>query len=179
MSIVKLNSHTLPDQIRHLFHTPQSLSDFCSYYLTDSRAYHAFASLQNNRVESVISMCQSYEDPCWFITGCYNVFGNPYNVADTRDLISGAILYNEQQQLYKFFVTLPTNQETRRPTETLPVPVNYDYFDEMVVPKQGKVFFNKYWFALFNRTLPTEDVLVRCYYLKQEYRGLPMIGGST
>ena len=46
----------------------------------------------------------------------------------------------------------------------------YDYFDEFHVKEKHYPIFNLPWQILYNRTLVPVDSIVRCTFLKQQYR---------
>jgi hypothetical protein len=54
----------------------------------------------------------------------------------------------------------------------------YGYFDECIVPARCKSYYTNHWELLYHRLLLPEDSIVRCSYLKQEYRTQLPVGGN-
>ena len=46
----------------------------------------------------------------------------------------------------------------------------YDYFDEYVISPKQKTFYSDHWEILYGRRLLLVNTIVRCTFLKKEYR---------
>jgi len=54
----------------------------------------------------------------------------------------------------------------------------YHYVDEYLVPAKYKTYYSRDWELLFKRSLLPSDTIVRCSFLKQEFRTVLPIGGN-
>jgi hypothetical protein len=137
---------------------------FHNNYLGQLKNWHSFA---DDQVSTAIVFYQSEDEASWYIT---DTFGS----GDMQSLISEAIEFNQKYNLFKFYLTIPVDTAESFSLNNH----EYDYFDEMIVQKKTRCHFSTIWQLLYHRTLPTNDTLVRCYYLKREYRKTINIGGS-
>ena len=149
---------------------------FCSTYLSDLNNYHAYGYLEDGVVKALISFYESVDEPAWFLT-IYRSSGNKRLLQDVLDAV---IEHNENNGRLKFYSLSHTNH-TRLLRRFLWSKYNderYGYFDEFMVPAKNKCFYINPWELLYKRFLVPEDSIVRCNYLKQEYRTTLPIGGS-
>lgn len=150
---------------------------FCSTYLGDLNNFHAFGYVgEDGNVNALISFYESYDEPAWFLT-IYRSSGNNHLLQDVLDAV---IEYNENNGRLKFY-SLSHKSHTRLMRRFLWSKYNnerYGYFDEFIVPAKHKCFYVNHWELLFKRFLVPEDSIVRCTYLKQEYRITLPIGGN-
>jgi hypothetical protein len=150
---------------------------FCSTYLKDLKTFHAFGNInEEGQVTAFATFYESQEEPSWYCT-LYRSDGDNNTL---KALLDKCIEYNETNGRLKFF-TLVNKKHARLLRKFTYSDYNndrYGYFDEMIIPKQTKCFFAKYWEVLFKRTLLPADTVIRCSFLKQEYRTTLPIGGN-
>lgn len=198
MTVVKLDS-SHKDSVRGLFETKkymgvdindtsfnrngdgdrfnQVLYDiFCSNYLSDLNNFHAYGYLEDGHVKALISFYESNEEPSWF----YTLYRSSGNNNLLRDVLDEVIKHNEERGRLKFY-TLTASTHTkllRRFHWSKYNNERYGYFDEFLVPAKNKCLYVNPWELLFKRFLVPEDSIVRCNFLKQEYRTTLPIGGN-
>ncbi len=196
MSVIKLSSkHT--EQVKPIFEHDKymgvSVNDsafemketkfntltydiFCANYLSDLNNFHAYGYLEDGIVKALISFYESVDEPAWYYT-LYRSMGNNNLL---RDVLDEVIKYNESNGRLKFY-TLTHSRHTkllRRFHWSKYNNERYGYFDEFIVPIKNKCFYINSWELLYKRLLLPEDSIVRCNYLKQEYRTTLPIGGN-
>ena len=150
---------------------------FCSTYLSDLNNFHAFGYIgEDGNVNALISFYESVEEPAWFLT-VYRSSGDKHLLQDVLDAV---IEYNENNGRLKFYsLTHATHTKLlRRFLWSKYNDERYGYFDEFMVPAKHKCFYVNPWELLYKRFLVPEDSIVRCTYLKQEYRTTLPIGGN-
>jgi hypothetical protein len=149
---------------------------FCSNYLNDLKSFHAYGYLEGDEVKALISFYESPEEPSWFYT-IYRSSGNNHLL---RDVLDEVIKHNEERGRLKFY-TLTSSTHTRLLRRFHWSKYNderYGYFDEFLVPAKHKCFYINPWELLYKRFLIPKDSIVRCNFLKQEYRTTLPIGGN-
>jgi hypothetical protein len=149
---------------------------FCANYLSDLNNYHAFGYIEDGIVKALISFYESVEEPSWYYT-LYRSIGDNNLL---REVLDAVIKYNEGNGRLKFY-TLTHSRHTkllRRFHWSKYNNERYGYFDEYTVPSKNKCFYINAWELLYKRLLLPEDSIVRCNYLKQEYRTEVPIGGN-
>ena len=149
---------------------------FCSNYLNDLKSFHAYGYLEAGEVKALISFYESPEEPSWFYT-IYRSSGNNHLL---RDVLDEVIKHNEERGRLKFY-TLTSSTHTRLLRRFHWSKYNderYGYFDEFLVPAKHKCFYINPWELLYKRFLIPKDSIVRCNFLKQEYRTTLPIGGD-
>ena len=149
---------------------------FCSNYLSDLNNFHAYGYLEDGKVKALISFYESNEEPSWF----YTIYRSSGNNNMLRDVLDEVIKHNEERGRLKFY-TLTTSKHTkllRRFHWSKYNNERYGYFDEFLVPAKNKCLYINPWELLFKRFLIPEDSIVRCNFLKQEYRITLPIGGN-
>lgn len=198
MSVIKLNqTHT--SMITDLFTTKKKwmgvdvtnegwkdakISDFnerlyeifCSNYLSDlCKNFHAYGYVEDQKVKALISFYESTEEPAWF----YTIFRSSGNNNLLRHVLDAVIDHNEKNGRLKFYTLVNKNHSKllRRFHWSDYNNERYGYFDEFLVPAKAKCFYVNPWELLYKKCLVPEDTVVRCNYLKQEYRQDLPIGG--
>ena len=149
---------------------------FCSNYLSDLNNFHAYGYLKDGKVKALISFYESTEEPAWF----YTIYRSSGDNNLLRLVLDAVIKHNEERGRLKFY-TLTHASHTkllRRFHWSKYNNERYGYFDEFLVPAKNKCFYINPWELLFKRFLVPEDSIVRCNYLKQEYRTTLPIGGN-
>lgn len=129
---------------------------FVKNYLGQLKNWSSFA---NKTKTSGIVCFQSEDEPSWYITDIYGV-------DEIKSIILEAIEYHENLNLYKFYLVLPFELINEFSLELS----YYDYFDEIVVEEKTKCFFTTFWQILYKRILPSKKSIVRCYFMKKEFR---------
>jgi hypothetical protein len=149
---------------------------FCSNYLTDLNNFHAYGYLEDGKVKALISFYESTEEPSWF----YTIYRSSGDNNLLRLVLDEVIKHNEERGRLKFYtLTHATHTKLlRRFHWSKYNNERYGYFDEFLVPAKNKCFYVNPWELLFKRFLVPEDSIVRCNYLKQEYRTTLPIGGN-
>jgi hypothetical protein len=200
MPVVKLNeSHQ--EAVKNLFYTPKYLGVktetfvntfnvvtnekefntllydiFCANYLSDLKNFHSYGYVENGVVRALISFYESDEEPSWY----YTVYRSDGNNNLLRLVLDAVIEHNENRNRLKFYTLVHEKHSKllRRFHWSKYNDNRYGYFDEYIVPAQNKVFYTNHWELLYKRMLMPEASIVRCNYLKQEYRTSLPIGGN-
>ena len=198
MSVIKLNkTHT--EAVKNLFTTKKYMGIdvnaseytsgedlefnkllydiFCSNYLSDLKNFHAFGYVsENGEVKALISFYESIEEPAWY----YTIYRSSGDNNLLRGVLDAVIEYNENNGRLKFYTLTHANHTRllRRFHWSKYNDERYGYFDEFIVPAKHKCFYVNPWELLYKRFLVPEDSIVRCNYLKQEYRTTLPIGGN-
>lgn len=150
---------------------------FCSNYLSDLQNFHAYGYVEDNEIKAMISFYESTEEPAWY----YTIYRSSGNNNLLREVLDKVIAHNEERGRFKFYtlVNKKHSKLLRRFHWSEYNDNRYGYFDEFIVPAKTKCFYTNSFELLFKRFLLPEDSVVRCNYLKQEYRPeeLP-IGGN-
>jgi len=148
---------------------------FCDTYLTDLRNFKAFGNVENGIVTSYISFYESVESAEWFWTQIRS-----RDRGSIKSILDKVVAHNEEHGRYKFYSMFNAKyaKSYRRLTFSEAVSERYDFFDEFIVPSKTRCFYQVPWQVLFNRTLVPTDSIVRCTFLKQEYRTQLPIGGG-
>ena len=189
MSIVKLDS-THAHSVRNLFESKKYMGReikdkyfntvvyniFCNNYLSDLKNFHAYGYIENDEVKSMISYYQSNDEPAWYMT-LYRSNSASHTLKSVLDTI---IEQQEAQGRLKFYTLVQENHSKllRRFLWSKYNDERYGYFDEYVVPAQTKCYYTNAWELLYKRYLLPDASVVRCNYLKQDYRTTLPIGGN-
>lgn len=197
MKIVELD-HTHIDAVVHLFYTKNFMgtdlhasyfvptdknpiekiyhSSFVETYLSGLIRYKALGLQDDDgKIVALISFYLSPNEPVWYGT----MIRSSKNRSYVRKLLDAAMAYNEKQGRYRFY-TLWSEKHgklLRRFAFSKEARERYDYFDECVVPAKTKCIHQNFWTILFSRILLPTDTIVRCTYLKRDYRVDTPIGG--
>jgi hypothetical protein len=169
MKIIKLNN-THINSVSELFDNVSLHASFCDTYLSNLQDFHAYGCIENSKITAFISFYESYEEPSWFWT---KHRGDGISLISVLDEV---IRYNERNGRLKFYVL-----DAYQSNESFWSKYNegrYGYFDEFKVLAKNKCFYTNPWELLFNRTSINQDCIIRCNYLKQEYRTILPIGGN-
>lgn len=145
-------------------------------YLTGLERYKALGLEDDDgNILGYISFYISASEPVWYGT----MIRSAYNKDYVRRLLEAAMEYNEKQGRYRFYTLWSTKHAKllRRFAFSDEANQRYDYFDECVIPAKTKCVYQNFWTILFSRILLPTDTVVRCTYLKREYRPETPIGG--
>jgi hypothetical protein len=148
---------------------------FCTTYLSGLSNYHAFGVFDGDNITGAIACYQSSDEPSWYGTQIRSM--NNKDVA--RNLLDHMIKFNEEAGRFKFYTLWNAKHAKllRRFAFSDWADERYDYFDECLVPAKTKCVYTNHWQVLFNRILLPHDTIVRCTFLKQQYRNeLPVAG---
>lgn len=195
MSIVKLTQDHI-ESVKHLFFKTHKYMGtlnfenedpnfqtrlyeiFCDTHLSDLKNYHAFGfyNTKTNKVDALISFYESVNEPSWYLTSGRST-GNNLLFKDILDTIMD---YNEANGRLKFFTVMNLRQARlmRKLGFSSRNVERYDYFDEYTVKPQEKTFYSDHWEILFRRRLLPVETVVRCTFLKKEYRTNLPNGGN-
>jgi len=196
MSVIKLTSQHI-DQIKGLFthkkYMGKDINDdafklesasinkitydiFCANYLSDLNNFHAYGYIENDEIKSLISFYESAEEPAWY----YTVYRSSGNNELLRPVLDKVIEYNESNGRLKFYTLVHQRHSKllRRFHWSKYNDERYGYFDEYIVPSKFKCYYTNAWELLYKRLLLPEDSIVRCNFLKQEYRTQLPQGGN-
>lgn len=148
---------------------------FCETFLSGLKTYKAFGSIENGKITSYISFHESADSPEWYWT---HMRSNSSNRVLPK-VLDKVIEYNESNGRLKFFSMFNSKYSAvmRRLTFSDYNSERYGFFDEFIVPTKTRCIYTTHWHELFTRTLLPVDALVRCSFLKQEYRTNIPIGG--
>lgn len=149
---------------------------FIDTYLSGLRNYKSLGLIEDGVVKSLITFYMSPDEPCWYGTMIRSL--NDKNFV--RPLLDAAMSYNEERGRFKFYTLWNANHGKllRRFAFSKEANERYDYVDELIVPARTKCIYTNYWQILFNRTLIPTDTVVRCTFLKQQYRQELPKGGN-
>ena len=189
MKIVKLDySHKM--QIRRLFEKKKYMGalvhsnyfvsnehDFVDYYhtafsdtyLSGLQTYHAYGAIDDEGIfQGLIGFYESIDEASWYGTHIKN--SGDKKIAQM--LLDVAITHNEEQGRFKFYTLWSAKHAKllRRFVFSDWANERYDYFDEYTVPSKHQCKYSLPWQILYNRTLIPIDTVVRCTFLKQQYR---------
>lgn len=150
---------------------------FCATYLSDLNNFHAYGYINEyNEVAALISFYQSFDEPSWY----YTMYRSSGNNNLLRPVLDAVIDHNEKNGRLKFY-TLTTERHSKLLRRFHWSEYNnerYGYFDEYYVPEKAKCFYTSAWELLYKRFLVPSKTVVRCNYLKQEYRTTLPMGGN-
>jgi len=151
---------------------------FVNNYLSDlTKNFHAFGyENDEGQITALISFYESTDEPAWY----YTIYRSSGNNDELRQVLDEVIKYNESKGRLKFYTLVHQNHSKllRRFHWSKFNDERYGYFDEYVVPAKTKCFYISAWELLYKRFILPENSVVRCNYLKQEYRTRPHIGGN-
>lgn len=149
---------------------------FCCSYLSGLNSYRSIGYFRDNKLIGFLSFYISTDDPSWYGTQIRSIGGKDV----VRDLLDHAIKFNEDNGRLKFYTLWSVEHAKllRRFAFSDYNKKRYDYFDEYIVPKLHKPFYTSHWHILFNRVLLPIDTVVRCSFLKKEYRKDILLGGK-
>jgi len=150
---------------------------FCDTYLSDLNNFCAFGAVDNEGiVHALMSFYISDDESSWFFT-IGRSLGNNFLL---KDILDEVMKYNENMGRLKFYTCMNLEKAhlMRRLGFSKEARERYDYFDEYTVDAKHKPFYLLHWEILFKRMLIPVKTVVRCTFLKREYRLLLPIGGN-
>lgn len=149
---------------------------FCDTYLSGLKSFKAFGNIDelDGTITAYIAFYESTETADWYWTQIRS-----RDRLAIPHILDTVVDYNENNGRYKFYSMFNARYAKvyRKLTFSNRVSNRYDFFDEFVVPAKTRCVYQSPWQVLFNRTLVPADSIVRCTFLKQEYReNLPIAG---
>ena len=149
---------------------------FCANYLSDLKNFHAYGYVEDDQVRALISFYESVEEPAWY----YTMYRSSGNNDLLRPVLDQVIDHNESLGRLKFYTLVHERHSKllRRFHWSKYNDERYGYFDEYLVPERFKCYYTNAWELLYKRMLLPEASIVRCNYLKQEYRTTLPQGGN-
>ncbi len=149
---------------------------FCNQYLSHLKSFHAFGVLdENENILSFSTFHESQDEPCWFYT-MYRGSGDRNHAIAVLDKM---MEYNESNGRLRYYTLVNAKHKRllRRFSYSDYNNERYDHYDEVFVPKNTRCFYAKYWQILYRRSLIPVDTVIRCSFLKQQFRTQVPIGG--
>jgi hypothetical protein len=175
---VDLDTNHFVDQDRHGQVEQVLYSNFCYTYLSDRKSHHAFGHLdEHGNITSVLGFYESSDDASWYWN---QIRTTGDNASEVKAVLDEVIKFNESRGRLKFYSMFPLKYRKvyRRMAFSKWASERYDSFDEFYVEAKHQCRFTLPWQIMYNRTLVPTDTLVRCTFLKQEYREQLFNGGA-
>jgi hypothetical protein len=149
---------------------------FCNNYLSNLASFHAYGYEEDGKILALISFYESSEEPAWF----YTLYRSAGDNNLLRDVLDEVIAYNEANGRMRFYTLVHSTHSKllRRFHWSKINDERYGYFDEFVVPAKCKCYYQNAWELLYKRALLPEESIVRCNFLKNEFRTNLPIGGN-
>ena len=147
---------------------------FCDTYLSDLKSYKAFGCIENGTITCLISFYESIDEPSWYGTQIRSI-----DKKSIPAVLDACIKHNEENGRLKFYSLFNKKyaKSFRRLAFSKYNSERYGSFDEFIVKEKTKCIYALPWQILYSRTLLPVDSLLRCSFLKQEYRtNLPIAG---
>ena len=154
-----------------------SYNRFVNTYLSDLKNFHSYGAVADDgTVHSLIGFYESVDEPSWF----YTLGRSNGNNKLLKSVLDSIIEVEEAQGRLKLYslVNLQHASMLRRLYWSKYNSDRYHYVDEYMVPAKYKTYYNRDWELLFKRMLLPTDTVVRCSFLKQEFRTVLPIGGN-
>lgn len=175
---VDLNTNYFTDQAQYGPVEQMLYANFCYTYLSDRKSHHAFGHLnEDGNFTSVLGFYESSDDASWYWN---QIRTTGDNANEIKAVLDEVIKFNESRGRLKFYSMFPLKYRKvyRRLAFSKWASERYDSFDEFYVEAKHQCKFTLPWQIMYNRTLVPTDTLVRCTYLKQEYREQLFNGGA-
>jgi len=155
-------------------------TNFCNTYLSGLNSYHAFGAFNDNgEVIGFIGFYESSDNAEWYWTHVLTKDAAGKKVIPA--ILDKVIAYNESNGRLKFYSMWNAKYAKvyRRLAFSIENSERYDSFDEYMVPAKHRVLYTMPWMVLYGRILLPVDSIVRCTFLKQQYREELLIAGKT
>ena len=147
---------------------------FASMYIMELQNYRAYGYFVEDTCLAIISCYKSTYDASWYLT---HIFYKDITIVP--ELLSYCIKMFENEGIYKFYNLVPLNYNTFDKLHWKPSDLErYIQVDECKLLAKTKSFYNHYNFILQERILLSDDYIVRCNFLKPEYRTNIPLGGN-
>lgn len=159
----------------YFLQNPESYSEiyhaaFVETYMSGLKNYHAYGAVEDGVIVSALGFYESPDDASWY-WGV--VRSNGGGSSATQAMLDRVLKHNEDNGRFKFYSMFPKKyiSSYRRFAFSEYASERYGYFDEYTVDEKHVCKFNLVWQVLYRRTLLPVETVVRCTFLKQEYRG--------
>ena len=150
-----------------------SCESFCDVYLAGRESFHAYGYIdENGTLTSLISFYESDEEPSWYYTFGFTDPDNDH----LNEVLDAAINDNETTGRLKFYTKIHSRSRGSQWSDNNNT--RYSFFDEYVIPSHGICFYDHHSLALFFDKMIPGELIVRCNFLKQEYREVLPLGGN-
>ena len=150
-----------------------SCEAFCDVYLSSRESFHAYGYIDEaGRLTSLISFYESGEDPSWYYTFSFTLPGHDH----LNEVLDAVIKHNETAGRLKFYTKIHSRIRGSQWSEYNDT--RYSFFDEYKMPSHGVCFYDHHSLALFFDKMIPGRLIVRCNFLKQEYREPLPLGGN-
>jgi hypothetical protein len=140
--------------------------------------YHAYGAINDDGVvQCYIGFYESIDDASWY----WNQVRTTGNGTDLiKHCLDAVIKHNEEKGRLKFYSMFPAKYTKvyRRLAFSTHNSERYDSFDEYTVEPNNQCIYTMPWQILYNRTLAPVETVVRCSFLKQQYRTSMTNGGN-
>jgi hypothetical protein len=150
---------------------------FINAYLADLKNFGAYGAIDDSgTVQAFVCYYTSADEPSWYYTLARSGGDNRL----LKDILDVIIAMQEAQGRMKVYslVNAEHAKILRRLYWSEFNSNRYHYVDEYIVPAKYKTYYNRDWELLFKRSLLPTDTIVRCSFLKQEFRTNLPIGGN-
>jgi hypothetical protein len=146
-------------------------------YLTNLNNFHAYGLFDDDdNLQCIISLYDSSDEPSWYYTMCRS----RGDIKVVKKLLDHVIEVQEKKNRFKFYTLVNVKHAPllRKFTYSEYNNERYGYYDEFIVPAKTRCYYNNAWELLFKKFLLPVDSIVRCSFLKQEYRSEIPIAGN-
>lgn len=144
---------------------------FCDYYLNGNGDGYAIGFVQDNRVEAFMTYQADKEEPSWFLTLIRASGKGEQHLPLCLDF---AVRHHESEKRLKFYSCMNARYAAKPTMRKLlfseDVNKRYDYFDEYITKAHEKCAHPKHFKLLYQHFTYPVDTVVRCTYMKREYR---------
>jgi hypothetical protein len=142
---------------------------FVETYMSGLKNYHAYGAVEDNKIVTALGFYESPDDASWYWSVIRSNGGGPNA---TKAILDKVLEHNESNGRFKFYSMFPKKyiDTYRRFAFSEDASRRYGYYDEYMVGAKNVCKFNLAWQILYRRTLLPVETVVRCTYLKQEYR---------
>jgi hypothetical protein len=167
-------THSKIDGLDKLIPNETKREFFSSYYLSELDNLRTYGYFVDDTVQVIISCYKSIMDTSWYLTHTF------YNNIDlVPELLSYIINMFEGEGIYKFYNLVPKDSNAIDKLQWKLIDLErYIQVDECLLPAKTKSFHTSYWMILQERMLLDNDYIIRCNFLKPEYRSQLPLGGN-
>ena len=151
------------------------LDSFYKTYLSGLTNFQAYGFF-DSELESIVAFYESNDEPAWYFTHC-KTNGSP---ASLHKLFDHVLKLQESKGRLKFYTLIDAGSVNNFRSQIFGEENSsrYSYYDEYRIPPKTKCYYEVAWELLFKRTLLPNETVVRCEYLKSQFRSNLPIGGS-
>jgi hypothetical protein len=146
------------------------VDNFTNRYLKISLGFTAFGTFdKNGQLLNILCTYDSIEEASWYWLGVFSSHKDPQSI---KICTSRVLDIKESKEYYKYFSLIPTTRLhiARRFYYSDEVLSRYDFFDEYTILKNTQTPFLAHWMLLQQQIVFPIDMVVRCSFLRQQYR---------